>query len=272
LTHRTYAVLFALALLLLPAAALAQGKNQKGSEPPGAIGSGAVTLKQLTEELQFLETEKESIVISFVLPKGWEIEEQGIDAKTKKLNEDLNVYSLISHAPVAKTGDPSDLIFELKIYKKGLLDNLPPDTPADQRNAGVQLWKFLNAQISINVRGGLKCTTPAQDIDKKPYGPGPPLREYTWFVPIQYDVPPLPGSHGPGSMLYTFTSMTGDKVWMLRFLVSKDQVDNYGALIALVLHNTFGMTKDEYEQYMAAAKAAGADKNNTKGNCKGKAK
>lgn len=275
LTHRICIVAFVLALLL-PAVALAQAQGQKGGEPPGSIGSGAITVKQLLEDTKHWVAEKEGIVVVFILPKGWELAEQGIDAKTGKLKEDLNVYSLISRAPVAKKGDPTDLIFELKIYKRGLLDGLPANTPADQRKPGVQLWRFLNEQVSINAKGGLKCITSIQDMKEKPYGPGPPLREYyTMFVPIFYEVPPPPGSKSSGSVLYTFTSMTGDKAWMLRFLVNKDQVDNYWALIALVLHETIGMTKDEYEQYMAAAKAAeaaNAGKTNTKGNSKGKAK
>lgn len=210
------------------------------------IGSGAVTATQMTKDLQFLLTERDGIVINFVLPRGWELVEESTDPKR-------NIYALISRAPVVKKGDPTDLLFELDIYKQGLLENLPPDTPKEERDAGVQLWNFLNAQITMNLKAGAKCTTKPQNIEAKPYGSPP--REPTMFVPIFYDVPPPPKTKGKGSSLYTFTSMVGDKVWMVKFLVAKDQVDNYGALIALVLNNSFGMTKAEYDQLVKQSKA-----------------
>jgi hypothetical protein len=243
-------LLFVIILALAATPALAQDKdsNKQGELPPGVVGSGAITLQQLTEDLQFLITEKYGIVVAFVLPRGWELVEQGIDPKTGKLREDLNVYSVISRAPVAKKGDPTDLIFELHIFKRGLLEDLPKNTKPEDKTEAVQFRNFLDEQLGINLKAGLKCLTKAADINAKPYGP--PTRPKTYFVPIFYEVPPPPDSGGKGSMLYTFTSVAGNKIWMLKFLVSKDQVDNYGALIAFVLDNALAMTKQQYEEQL----------------------
>lgn len=224
----------------------APAKSGGGSgEPSGSIGSGAVTATQVTEDLQFLLTEREGIVVNFVLPRGWELVEESTDPKR-------SIYALISRAPVTKKGDPTDLLFELDIYKHGLLEDLPAATPKEERDPGVQLWNFLNAQITMNLKAGAKCTTRPQNIAAKPYGP--PSREPTMFVPIFYDVPAPPKTKGKGSSLFTFTSMVGDKVWMVKFLVAKDQVDNYGALIALVLNNSFGMTKAQHDELVKQSK------------------
>jgi hypothetical protein len=240
----------------------APAKSSGNSEPAGSAGSGAVTATQITKDLQFLLTEREGIVVNFVLPRGWELVEESTDPKR-------NIYALISRAPVTKKGDPTDLLFELDIYKHGLLEDLPADTPQDQRDSGVQLWNFLNAQITMNLKAGAKCTTKPQNIEAKPYGP--PSRDPTMFVPIFYDIPAPPKTKGKGSTLFTFTSMVGDKVWMVKFLVAKDQVDNYGALIALVLNNSFGMTKEKYDELVKQSKQAppakpGAGQGNAKVN------
>jgi hypothetical protein len=246
--------------VLQTTAALAQAKTNgaKGGEPTGSIGSGAITATQFTKDLQILMTEWQGSVINFVLPRGWELVEEGIDKKTGKLKDDLAIYSLISRAPVTKKGDATDLLFELDIFKQGLLENLPADTPADQRNEPTQIKYFLNAQISMNIKAGAKCVTKPQDIVAKPYGP--PTRPPTMFVPIFYEVPPPHNSKSKGSVLYTFTSVVDGKIWMLKFLVARDQIDNYGALIALVLNNSFAMTKAQYEEMLRQSKEKPAAK------------
>lgn len=245
--------LFLLGGMLLTTATWAQSSvnGNSSGEPPGSMGSGAITATQFTKDLQILMTEWQGTVINFVLPRGWELVEAGLDSKTGKLRDDLKIYSLISRAPVAKKGDPTDLLFELDIFKQGLLEDLPADTPADQRTEPAQFNGFLNAQITINIKAGARCVTKPQDIEAKPYGP--PTRPPTMFVPIFYEVPPPHNSKGKGSVLYTFTSVAGGKVWMLKFLVAKDQIDNYGALIALILNNSFGLTKAEYEEMIRKA-------------------
>lgn len=103
----------------------------------------------------------------------------------------------------------------------------------------------------------------------------PPTRPPTVFVPIFYEVPPAHNSKSKGSVLYTFTSVVNGKVWMLKFLVAKDQIDNYGALIALILNNSFGMTKAEYEELVRKAKEnppAQQGQGKTNGNAKPKTK
>ncbi len=37
-------------------------------------------------------------------------------------------------------------------------------------------------------------------------------------------------------------------MWTLKFLVAEDQIDNYGALIALILDNSFGLTEAEMKE------------------------
>lgn len=246
--------LFLVGGILLATSAWADGgaNGAKGGEPTGSIGSGAITATQFTKDLQILMTEWQGTVINFVLPRGWELVEAGMDPKTGKLRDDLKIYSLLSHAPVAKKGDATDLLFELDIFKQGLLEDLPADTPADQRTEPAQFNGFLNTQITINIKAGARCVTKPQDIVAKPYGP--PTRPPTMFVPIFYEVPPAHNSKGKGSVLYTFTSVAGGKVWMLKFLVAKDQIDNYGALIALILNNSFGLTKAEYEAMIIKSK------------------
>ena len=53
-----------------------------------------------------------------------------------------------------------------------------------------------------------------------------------------------------GAVLHTFTSVTGDKIWQLKFLIAKGQEDNYDPLIPLLLYNTFGMTKEQFDDFV----------------------
>jgi hypothetical protein len=251
-------ILFTLALVLVvpvlcaPAWAAQPKKDKSGGAPKDATGAGAISFADFTGKLDYKVTERFGIVISFILPKGWELVEGGIDPKTGKVRDDMEIYSLISRAPVAKKGDPTDFIFEMDIVKRGLLDNLPGNTPENERDSATQFWGFLNSQISMNLKSGMKCVTKTRDIEAKPYGP--PTREPTMFVPIQYEVPPPPKSKGKNATLYTFTSVVGDKVWMMKFLVNKDQLDAYDDLIALMLRNSFGETQADFDARMKRIK------------------
>lgn len=232
-----------LAGLTAVAGAAADTGKQKGDLPPGTVGSGAMNLEQLTKQLQFLSAQKEGIVVNFILPKGWELVEEGVDAKTGKVREDLNVYSLLSRRPVADPKDPTDFLFELDIFKHGLLEGAKADAKTGKMPTDADRFKdFLDTQMSINIKGGLKVTSKPADITPRAYGPDKG-RPKTIFVPVFYQTP-------TGADLYTFTSVSGDKVWQVKFLVSKGQTENYGALIALMLDNTFGMTDAEYKELL----------------------
>jgi hypothetical protein len=291
------------AVLLLSSAAFAQASAQGGADDQGP--SGVITLEQL-KDMQSLIAQKEGVVVNFVLPQSWEVVEEGIDPKTKKVREDLNVYSLLSRRPVADPQEPTDFIFELDIYKHGLLEGLPADVKPEEATAAAQFKRFLDLQMSINLKGGLKVVSKPADIVPKLYGPD--TRPKTVFVPIFYKTP-------GGAMLYTFTSVITDtyhfstcpyfaksmvtmplkdaaalgygpcmlcqprekdgtqikvdpaatvylthsgppvsKVWQLKFLVSEDQVDNYSALISMLLYNAFGVTEGEFKGLEANSK------------------
>jgi len=240
------AIILALLLFALPAFAAQEkgktnGESGKGDQiPPGTTGSGAITLKQIMEELQYMVAEKYGIVIYYVLPKGWKVEEQGKDPKTGKLREDLNSYVLISHRPMPDPKEPTEFIYELDVYKRGLMEDPPKDLKQGDDPVAVQFANFLNEQLSINLKAGLKCKTNKRDIVPKLYGP---KDRPTAFVKITYEVP-------NGAILHTFTSVTGDKIWQLKFLIAKGQEDNYDPLIPLLLYNTFGMTKEQFDQFV----------------------
>jgi len=231
--------------LTLPAvSAAAQTKGSDDDVPPGTVGEGLITLEQLTNELQFFRIEREGIYVHFVLPTGWELVEQGIDPTTGEVDPDIPYYGLLSRTPRNAPDEPTDFIFELDIYNRGLLDDLPADTPAEERNPGVQMRHFVNEQLTIYLKGGLKCRTKRNEVQAKAYGTTSPQRDPTYFVPLAYDTP-------TGAELYTFATFTGDKVWEVKFLVAKGQIDNYGALIALILDNTFGLTEEQLKEQQA---------------------
>lgn len=226
-------------------ATAAHAQNQGEDVPPGTKGSGVITLDQLTEELQFFRVEQNDIFVHFVLPAGWELVEEGIDPATGEVKPDIPAYVLLSRSPVHTPDEPTDFLFELDIYHEGLTENLPDDVPEEERNPGVQLWNFLNSQMSLYLRGGLTCRTPRNDIKAKAYGTTSPQRDPTLFVHLSYDTP-------SGAELHTFTTFTGDTVWEIKFLVAEGQIENYGALIALILDNSFGLTEDELKERQKA--------------------
>jgi hypothetical protein len=234
--------LAAIALIIAVPAGAAHAQQNNGDDvPPGTKGSGVITLEQMTEDLQFFRIEQEGIFVHFVLPAGWELVEEGVDPATGEVDPDIPAYVLLSRSPIHTADEPTDFIFELDIYHQGLTEDLPADLPEEERNPGVQLWNFLNAQMSLYLKGGLTCRTARNEIEAKPYGTTSPQRQPTFFVPLAYDTP-------TGAELYTFTTFTGDKVWTLKFLVAEDQIDNYGALIALILDNSFGLTEKELKE------------------------
>src|SRR4051812_16988556 len=51
-------------------------KDKITDRPEGTFDSGAITMQQITQDLQYLIAKKFGLVISYVLPKGWEFVEQ----------------------------------------------------------------------------------------------------------------------------------------------------------------------------------------------------
>ena len=227
----TLIILAGAVLLAVPALAANDKPPAKGAS--GAQDdSGVITMEQLAKDMQYLQAEWQGIVVHYVLPKGWELQEQ-------YAKEDAKQYTVTSHSLTPDKDTPPDMIFELTVFSRGLLDDLPADASEADKTGRVQFRNFLDEQISINLKAGLKCKTKPADIVPKGYGPT--TRPPTFFVPIQYDTPWK-------EKLYTFTTVTADKIWMVKFLIKENQVENYGALVALMLFNTFGMTAAEEKE------------------------
>lgn len=227
-----------------------QGGSQQASgqtsdsqqDNPDDTGSGVITAEQLSDDISVCITKFEGIVVFYILPRGWEGAEQGVNRQTGKLDEDLNRYVLLSKSPMTDDNGVPDLVFELSIYREVLPEswdeNLSEDEKSDMEQAA--FWDFIDTQMSLNAKAGWHCVTPTDQIKAKPYGTG--TRPQTLFVPIFYE------REGKVN-IYTFTSITAGKVWTMKFLVKSDQADNYGALIALILNNSFAMTEDEFAKY-----------------------
>lgn len=214
--------------------------------PPGTTGSGAISLEDLAKNVQTLQVRKYGIVVNYVLPHGWEVLEQGKDPKTGKLREDKGMYVVLSRRPMPDPKEPTDFIFELDLFEKGLTEDLPKDTKPDKRAEirAERMWGFLNGQISLSLKNGWKLKTQKREIDYKEYGPDSRGKK-TNLIPIFYEVPPDPKlKDSKGAMLYTFTSFEGETIWMLKFLITKGTEDQHGALIAFMLNNAWAVTEE----------------------------
>lgn len=227
-------------LWLLGVGALAQTSKEDIEKQLDHERSGVITLEQLQKDLKTHHTGFGGIVVSFVLPKGWEPVEATVDPNTKKQYAEIGVYSLIAAAPTVDEDEAPDMVFELDIFEKSLLAGLPPEVPEEERNPVFQMQNFLNEQINFHLKGGLDLVTKNRDIKPKQYGTSP-VRGATWFTHLKFEVP------DGGGMLYTFTSLTDDKVWMVKFYVADGQTKNYSALIALILNNTFGLSEQDFQ-------------------------
>ena len=236
-----------LGCIMLAVPALAQSGTE--NRPKGTLGSGAITIEQIQSEIVQYTAQRNGINVFFVLPRGWELKEEGLDSKTGELIDGVPAYMLLSRAPVARPDDPTDLVFELRIYDQGLTENLPADLSEEDRDQKVRFRAFLDAQLNQALSRGWKVLSETKDIIPKPYGPNDRPYGQTAFVPIFYETK-------EGAKLYTFTTVTWDTVWMMSFLVAKDQTDNYGALMALMLDNTFALTDEQFEAVEEAQAAA----------------
>ena len=218
----------------------ATGALAQSGTPKGSAGGGAITIEQLTKLLEPHIAEKFGIVVHFVLPKGWELVEQGVDPKSGKMVEGHNRYVLLSRRPMDDPKEPTDFIFELSIFEHPLdVGSLSKDASAEElrKALGEQLSEFLNVDMSDNLRAKFDLVSKPSDIKAKEY------RKGTYFVPIRYKSP-------EGSMLYTFTSFEGKTIYQLKFLVSEDMVDQHGMLIALMLRNSFALTDEMHKELL----------------------
>lgn len=224
-----------LAGLLAAAPAWAQDDAQEG-------GSGVITRDDWANNISNCITKFEGIVVLYVVPKGWEGAEQGVDPKTGKLDEDQNRYVLLSKSPRADENGVPECLFELSIYREVLPEEWDESLSKEEQSEMEQaaFWDFIDAQMKLNAKLGWHCDTPTDDIKSIPYGTG--VRPPTYFVPVQYE--------REGKVrLYTFTTITADKVWTMRFLVQVAQAKNYEALIAFILSNSFAMSEEKFDKY-----------------------
>lgn len=232
---RIFLMALSVLLLLCTTAFAQQGQQQEDGE-----NAMVITLEQMSKDLDKFRTERDGIIVHFVLPKGWDLVEQGIDPKTGEPLEDAGVYALLARRPMP--GDaPTDFIFEMDIYERRLMEDLPADIPEEERKEDYQFMSFLNAQISFNARAGMKMTSEIRDIVPKEY------RKGMFWVPIYYE------SQSTGTKLLTFTTAIDRKLVMLKFLVSKDAMDLHKGLVALIVNNSWVITEEELKEIEAEA-------------------
>jgi hypothetical protein len=208
--------------------------------PKGSSGGGSITIEQLTKGLDMLYSDRFGIVVHYSLPKGWERIEQGVDPKTGKLLEGVHKYVVLARRPMRDPKEPTDFIFELDIFEQQMDTSKLPKNATDEqiRDAlGEQLTEFLNMDISGHLKQSMEMESRPRDIVAKEY------RKGTFFIPVRYKTK-------EGAKLYTFTSFEGTTVYQLKFLVSEDMVEQHGMLIALILKNSFALTKEMHEQLL----------------------
>ena len=229
--------LAAVMLVASSTAALAQQGQQPQQDGDSSM---VITLEQMQKSLEKYRTERDGIVVHFVLPSGWELVEQGIDPETGEEIQEMGIYALLARRPVP--GDaPTDFIFEMDIYDRRLMEDLPPDLSEEERQEDFQFMSFLNAQISINARAGMKMTSEVRDIVPKQY------RKGMFWVPIYYE------SQANGTKLLTFTTAVDRKLVMLKFLISKDAMELHRGLVSLIINNSWVITEEELREIEAEA-------------------
>jgi len=230
------AILIALLMVLAAAPAWAQDPPD-----PDERGSGAITIDQLESSVNVCTTVFEGIAVFYILPKGWEGAEQGVSSEGE-FDEDLNRYVMMSRSPMAEGDESPDFVFELSIYRLGIPtewdESLTDEQVAEMKETA--FWTFIDTQMTESIKAGMDCVSPAESIKSKPYGVG--TRMPTYFVPIFYQL-------DDELNIYTFTSVTAGKIWTMKFLVEADQAENYEALIALILNNSFAMTEEQFAEY-----------------------
>ena len=168
----TYVLALLLAgVLLLATPALAQGGTDSEEEGGGSI---VMTWDNLLNDIQQLVTPFNDIVILSVLPRGWDIGEQGVKHGSSRddaeLAENINRYVLVSRSPVVDDSEAPDFTFELSIFKHGLFDEMPAGLSEDEQSTfeAEAFRTFLDIQISDALNAGLHCTSKAAEIKPMP--------------------------------------------------------------------------------------------------------
>jgi hypothetical protein len=251
-----------LAFYSLAFAAPATKESPKGNDvPKDSAGSIVIPIQSMAEDLQMLEARKYGIVVRYILPKGWKVEEAK-DAETRKLRDDMHVYIVTSARPMPDPGDKTDFVFELDMYEQTISEALPKDSNSKDLQAAYMkaFLAFLDEQLSMNLKQGYKLLNNVKDIQPKEYGPDS-RGKYTYFWPIYYELPPPPKNKEglKGAHLYTFTSYEGDRIYMLKFLVSKDMVEQHAGLIAFMLDNCWAVTEEVDKKMVEYAKQQAAE-------------
>lgn len=228
--------IFTLCCLLFMAAPARAQQSQDSA------GSGMITIDDFADSIEWMATSYEDIVILWILPKNWEVAEQGVDPETGELDERMGRYVLMARAPMFEDETEPDMVIELSIYRTSLHEGLPEDATKEEvaEHEEEMMLAFLDTQISEALHNGLVCLTESEDMGFLPYGTG--TRPPTYFFPLKFATP------NNETMIYTFSSAYKDRVWGLRFLMKEEQVDNYLPLVALIVNNSFAMTEEEYTQ------------------------
>lgn len=222
-------------------AALLAAAPAWAQDSAGESGAGVISVPDL-DNIANCVTLFEGLAVLYVLPKGWEGAEQGVDRQTGKLDEELKRYVLLSRSPQRDDNGAPHLVFELSIYRQALPVEWDASLSAAERAEMEQaaFWEFIDAQLAVHAEQGWELDMPQDSIAAKPYGTG--ARPSTYFVPVHYE--------REGKIkLYTFTSVAAGKVWSLKFLVQAEQDENYQALIAFILNNSFAMSEAKFAEY-----------------------
>jgi hypothetical protein len=227
--------IFLLAAAAMFVAAPAQAQTSGKDLPSGTERSMAITIDQMQNAVEKLRTVRDGMVVHFVLPKGWDLVEQGIDPKTGEPIKSVGIYALLARRPMPGN-TPTDFIFEMDIYERRLMEDLPPDLPEEEKAEDYQFMNFLNAQIAINARAGMKMTSEIRDIQPKEY------RKGSYWVPIYYE------SQTTGAKLITFATAVDRKLVMLKFLISKDALDLHSGLVAFIINNSWVISEEDLKK------------------------
>jgi hypothetical protein len=237
--------------------------------PPGTVDSGVISIDQVSK-LQNIRviikgpTDKsgQAVVVRTVLPDGWTYVENGRKKNSAELDPEIGVYTLLAKPPTKDA--ETDFAYELRVYPNNLTAG-PFEfkdakgnvikVPEKDRNKEGMLRLYLDAMISEFIRAEYKTSTSPRQMKPVAYGvvpdedhPGQMLLmgtrpEAMYFVPIAFTHPKT------GETIFTFTGVIGDKIVALRFLVAKDQEENYRGTIAYIINNTWGLTLDQDSQW-----------------------
>jgi hypothetical protein len=237
--------------------------------PAGTVDSGVISFDMVThlQNLAFTirgpkDKSGQAVIVRTVLPDKWTEEENGRKKGSSELDPNIGVFTMLAKPPT--TDNSTDFVYELRIYPNNLTEG--PFEVKDDRGRTVKVPEkdrtqhgmftlYLNSMISELIKQGFRCESSPSQIQSVQYGiipdeNGKPMLmgtrpEPMYFVPLAFT------NKENGSTIYSFSGVVGDKVVSLRFLVAKDQAENYKATIAYIVNNTWGLTLDQDSQWTA---------------------